>query len=338
MSLDTNVVIVPPSFPARYSNSNAAYEWLQQNHHRFEMTFFHSCWSLINLRLASLLRQLRKPYMVISHGSLDPFDLRKKSFAKRILGPFLIRPYLNGGIGIICSTSREARLLETYGATTSVHVLPWAVKKEVTNISREEARASLEVLDDRFLILFFGRIDYKKGFPILIPAFRRLLLSGIKAELLIVGPETRGYGKKLRILIKQSEMGDSIRLFPPTSGPEKMKYFKAADCFALSSLNENFGNAVVEAMQARLPVVVSNNVYICEQIAAREAGIVCNYDIAEVTAALAILARDKQLRSRMGENAESLGNDFTPQKLRPKYAHLIRSALQAPQPYDSHIG
>jgi glycosyltransferase involved in cell wall biosynthesis len=260
---------------------------------------------------------------VVPHGSLDPFDLQKKGLLKRFLGPLLIRPFLNGSAATVCSTQREADCLETYGAKCEVAVLPWAVERDKSHVERNDARKALAYAGDEFLVLFFGRIDYKKGFPVLLPAFKKLVECGVRAKLLIVGPDSRGYSIKVQQLVKRLGLSERVVFFPPKLGEEKVRIMKAADCFVLPSLNENFGNSVVEAMQEGLPVVISNNVYICDDVSRSKAGFVCKYDPTAVFEALRTLAENRNLRNEMAGAAARLGMEFTPSALREQYMALL---------------
>jgi glycosyltransferase involved in cell wall biosynthesis len=64
------------------------------------------------------------------------------------------------------------------------------------------------------------------------------------------------------------------------AGSRKWGAFSAADAFILPSHQENFGIAVVEALAAGTPVLISNKVNIWREIVADEAGYVGNDDLA----------------------------------------------------------
>jgi glycosyltransferase involved in cell wall biosynthesis len=186
----------------------------------------------------------------------------------------------------------------------------------------------LAVDEDELVILFLGRIDQVKGFPVLLPAFKRLLMSGIKARLLIVGPDSRGYGAKVRRMVDDLGLASNVQLQPAVVGEDKIGLMRAADCFVLPSLQENFGNAVVEAMQQGLPVVISNGVYICDSVERAGAGLVCNYDEREVFLALQRLAQGKELRSAMARAAIRLGREFLPEALSGEYVAFLTSCAR----------
>jgi len=113
-----------------------------------------------------------------------------------------------------------------------------------------------------------------------------------------------------------------------SQGKHKIKLMRAADCFVLPSLQENFGHAVVEAMQQGLPVVISKDVYTCDSIQQAGAGFVCSHDERDVFLALQRLARDNELRSEMAGAAMRLGKQFVPEVLSEKYTAFFVEMAQ----------
>ena len=319
-----------PSSPARFANSNEAAQWLANNYSQFDLVFIHGIWTAINIRSALFLRRKRRPYVMIPHGSLDPFDLQKKSLAKRLLGPLIIRKILAGSSSVLCSTQRSADHLVDYGAKCQIKVLPWPVLPVHSQMSRQEARKQLMIRDDEFVILSLGRINYKKGFAVLLPAVKRLVQVNPKARLFIVGPDSNGYTKVVQRLVQQLGLQDAVTFVPMVVGDEKERLFRAADCFALPSLNENFGRVLVEAMQQGLPCVISDNVYICDSLASGGAGLVCRYDEQEVFTALRRLSENPELRAKMSGAAIRTARSFEPQALKEQYLAMLEQ-LTKPQ-------
>jgi glycosyltransferase involved in cell wall biosynthesis len=324
------LMCVQPSFPTRLSNSSAAAKWLAQSFSHFDVVFIHSVWSAIGQRSSLFLRRQRRPYVVIPHGSLDPFDVRKKSLLKKFLGPLIVRGCLEGSSAVLCSAQREADCLVTYGATCRKTVLPWPVTPSSSNHDREEARRRFGFKDKEFVVLSLGRIDYKKGFPVLLPAIQRLAQSGITTRLLIVGPDSRGYGAVVRQMVDRLGLREIVTFLSPVLGDEKRRLMKSADCFALPSLHENFGMAIVEAMQQGLPCVISNNVNICSELEQGGAALVCNYDDREVFASLRKLSESSELRARMSAAAVRVAKRFEPEVLKERYLAMLHVLSEPP--------
>jgi glycosyltransferase involved in cell wall biosynthesis len=71
--------------------------------------------------------------------------------------------------------------------------------------------------------------------------------------------------------------------------------------FVLPSASENFGVAVVEAMNAGLPVIVAPGAGLAELVQAAGAGIVSDDSVEGLESALARLLADSSLGRAMGE-------------------------------------
>ena len=162
----------------------------------------------------------------------------------------------------------------------------------------------------------------------MIPAFRELLNAKLRVRLLIVGPDSHGYLETVKALVRSEDTGCATLFLGPVYGSDKAALFAASDCLVLPSLNENFGNVVVEGMQFGLPVVISDNVYIADEVAEAGAGIICGYDVGSLVLALRAVAMDRDARKQMSEAAKVLGETFTPENLSPRYVRTVVDILK----------
>jgi glycosyltransferase involved in cell wall biosynthesis len=123
--------------------------------------------------------------------------------------------------------------------------------------------------------------------------------------LIVAGPSLDSpYGQAMQKLAGESELKDSI-LFPGMlSGDSKWGAFYGCDAFVLSSHQENFGIAVVEALACGKPVLISNQVNIWREIEDSGGGIVADDSLPGTQQLLSRwkeLSRDAQLS--LGINA-----------------------------------
>ena len=122
--------------------------------------------------------------------------------------------------------------------------------------------SELRLNDQTPLVLFLGRINFKKGLDLLVPAFGRVVQKHPDARLAVVGPDNEGYGLKVRRWCEEQGIQDKV-FFVDHLGFEKVKEaYVDADVFVLPSYTENFGLTVVEAMACGTPVVISDQVNI----------------------------------------------------------------------------
>jgi glycosyltransferase involved in cell wall biosynthesis len=127
-------------------------------------------------------------------------------------------------------------------------------------------------IGDKAIVLFFGRINFKKGLDILAKAFGTVARRRDDVHLVIAGPDNDGWGKQVRTWLKEEGALDRTTFTGMLLGPEKLAVLRDASMFVLPSYSENFGLAVIEAMAAGLPVIISDQVNIWREIQTGEAG------------------------------------------------------------------
>jgi len=143
---------------------------------------------------------------------------------------------------------RDDHLSLGVGRPEQWHVIPSGV--DVEAIARQAVRADGE---PKWWAVSVGRLVPIKGMDRLIRAWREVVRRKPDARLAIVGDGTEAV--KLKALTR--ELGLERRVhFAGWADP--LPYLRSARCFVLLSHNEGMGRAVVEAMAAGLPCVVSD--------------------------------------------------------------------------------
>lgn len=100
-------------------------------------------------------------------------------------------------------------------------------------------------------IVAMGRLDYQKGFDILIKTFADVARSNSDWRLVIFGE-----GKERNALVRLSGMlGIADRVYLPGRVTKPMSFIRQADIFVLSSRYEGFPNALMEAMACGVAVI-----------------------------------------------------------------------------------
>ena len=315
-------IIISPSFPARFSRSKYANLWLHENARSFDIAFIHSIWGIIQIEASRILHHLRIPFSIWPHAALDPFDLQKKKYLKKILGPIFIRPMLDNSKAIICTTKLESERLERYGATDKTRVLPLPISPLSAPGDRERFRKRYLLTNDDFVLLFLSRIDYKKGLNLLIPSLNRISSNHPNIKLIIAGSDTNGYKRNVRAWIREYELEDRVIMSGFLSGQDRLDAFAGSECFVLPSMNENFGIAIVEALSAGLPVLISDHVYIWKEIIQSGGGWVCNYSIESLSDTITMILSTPSDLIKKKENAKRSAEQFSTTSLEPLYKEL----------------
>jgi glycosyltransferase involved in cell wall biosynthesis len=319
------------SFPKRYCNSSELVQWLRTNIHRFRLVELHGIFVLSTFQAARICQEQRVPYLVRPHGSLDPFDLKKHAFLKRVMGPIFVRWLLQHSAGVVCTSDLEAKHLVTYGASPRRFVVPLPVPLAEREGNGEAFRKRHKIPADAQVVLFMSRVDYKKGLDFLIPALARLKPEFQKLWFVLAGTGVSDFVTRVHSWIDRCGIRPFTTEVGFVSGQEKLDALAAANIFALPSLNETFGIVIIEAMYAGLPLLISSEVYIAQDIANAKAGIICSPDVDSVTRHLrTMLDGSVDLRAMVEQGRQLVRTRYQPEVATYTLVKMYEAIIKQP--------
>lgn len=254
---------------------------------RFDVLHFHE--PLLPALPLTLLRLSKTPNVATFHA-----------YARSNLGYYYGRPFLRQYVRHLdaaIAVSKPARdFVRRYFPDLDPTVVPNGV--DVTRFGPDHPPIR-HLRDDRLNVLFVGRLESRKGLRDLVLGFERMQERGVRARLIIVGDGP------LRSRIERL-IGD--RMIPNVilAGrvPDEVlpRYYASADIFcAPATGSESFGIVLLEAMASGLPVVATEIPGYLQVVEAGRDGLtVAAKNPVELGAALTVLARDPELRARIG--------------------------------------
>lgn len=245
------------------------------------------------------------PYIVTPHGALDPW-LKRNSPKRKAINNFIWQSrMLSQASALHFTTDEESRLVADLAPGVPRYIVPNGV--QVDDFRRLPGRQEFR---EKFLdgypgsiILFLGRIAKKKGLDLLLASFARIQVAD-SALLVIVGPDDENLIGALTRQAAELGVGNKVRFVGELYGDDQRAALASADIWALTSYTENFGNAVLEAMAAGLPVVISSAVNVAPDVAAFEAGCVTSLDADEIAFCIRRLLANPAERARLGKRAQ----------------------------------
>jgi glycosyltransferase involved in cell wall biosynthesis len=258
--------------------------WLVANRDRFDGILVHGLWEYTGLAALVALGG-RKPYMVFTHGMLDPYFKRRfrlKHLKKWLYWIPVQYWVLRAANRVLFTTDLERDL-----ATQSFWLWHW--DSMVVSYGADPQLPRIEQLkpaffahcpeldpndDSQHYLLFLGRIDPKKGCDILVQAFAAVAPKHPGLRLVMAGPDAKGWRKDLQAIADKCGVGDRIHWPGMLQGDPKWGAFAACEAFILPSHQENFGIAVAESLACGRPVLISDQVNIAPEIAADGCGLV----------------------------------------------------------------
>lgn len=286
--------------------------WIRAHRHRFDGIVVNGLWQYCGLAARRALSGTNTPYLVFTHGMLDPYFKHAFPLKHAKKWPYwLLAEYWNlrGAYRVLFTSEAEKNLAEEsfWLHRWNPFVVPYGAKGPTGS---PEAMKQIffnqcpQVKDKRYL-LFLGRIHRKKGCDLLIDAFAKVAADDPELHLVMAGPDQQEWSAELQQTATKAGIAARIHWPGMITGEAKWGAFYGAEAFILPSHQENFGIAVAEAMACGTPVLLSDKVNIAEEIAKDGAGFM-ELDTAEGTLNLLQrwIASSPQIRERMAEQAQ----------------------------------
>jgi len=298
----------PMRYMFNYKLSMPLAQALKEKLWLFDVVHIHSLFQFSTTVASYYCRRYNKPYIITTHGHLDPFNFRKKPWFKRMYLNLCDARNISNAKAIHFTSEGERRsAVNKFSKVPSVVISLGISPKDYRKLPEQGVfRSRYPCLNDKKIILFFGRIHYKKGLDILANAFVRLAKENADVCLVMAGPDNENYGSKIKLQLEKGGVLSRVVFTGMLSGENKLALLKDSDIFALPSYTENFALAVVEAMAIGLPVVISDKVNISPEIKEARAGLVIEPDPSQLFFALKRLLQDSRLREELVSNAKEL--------------------------------
>ncbi|HID88182.1 MAG TPA: glycosyltransferase [Anaerolineae bacterium] len=248
---------------------------------------------------------------------------------------------------VVINSLAQQSLRERRGLESEIvpNVLDFAQAAPGINDFSRNLRRSLGISDDHLLILQPTRVVRRKGIELSIELVRRLRepanrnrLLGKEPVLLIshrTGDEGQGYLRELRRIARQADVPllyAGYRFAPQATRRNRRKIYALWDAYAHAdfvtypSLYEGFGNALLEAIYFRLPILVNRYAVYAADIGP------LGFDMIEVDGevtdeaveqVITVLADTTRRRCMVEYNYELARQHFSFEAVIPKIASLL---------------
>lgn len=301
-------------YPREYTFSLPLWRALRERTQQFDVAHIYSMYSFSNTAAAHCCWKYGVPYLLHPHGSLDPYLRRRHRWRKWMYTTlFLNRGFQRAG-AVLFNSAEEMRLAADWSGlnwpSSNGRRAPRKVVvyvgvedewfQEPSSAARERFWRKFPHLAGHRLVVFFGRLNFKKGLDILAQAFALVGRQREDVHLVLAGPDNEGYGEKVREWLKEGAVLEKTTFTGPLVGEERFVVLHQAEVFVLPSYTENFGAAVAEAMACAVPVVISDQVNIYPEVKQAGAGLVVPCDARRTAEALETLLRNSALGRQMG--------------------------------------
>jgi glycosyltransferase involved in cell wall biosynthesis len=263
-----------------------------------DVVHLHSAFLWPTWAAARAARKAGVPYVLSPRGMLvKDLIARRSRLAKSTWIHLIERSNVEKAAALHLTSQLEGSEIERFGwRLPRLTVIPNAIDEPF--FQNGKIASDVEAITSQQpLVLFLGRLSWKKGLDRLLRAFART-----PGMLAIVGTDDENFAPQLAKLAADLQIADRVRILPRTViGAEKEHLFAAAHLFVLPSYSENFGNTVLEAMRRGVPVVVTPEVGAAEIVQTSGAGLVVAGDLEPLSSAIRLLTSNPVLARSMGE-------------------------------------
>ncbi len=274
----------------------------------FDLVHIHSLYLFHDLVAGHYCRRYAVPYVMRPQGTLDPYIYRRHRWRKRLMELLFEHRNIRRAAALHFTTAEEQELATPFTFGTPGVVVPLGINFDEFAVLPEPGsfRRRYPEIGDKQIILFFGRISFKKGLDILAKAFGAVAPRREDVHLVIAGPDNEGWGAQVRTWLSKEGVLDRTTFTGMLLGADKLAVLGDASIFVLSSYSENFGLAVIEAMAAGLPVIISDKVNIWREVQAGGAGRVIPCDAPALAGQILELLDNPGLAKQMGQQGRAL--------------------------------
>lgn len=306
-----------------YTLSLDLWRWLMRNVGEFDVVHIHALFTFASLAAAWAAKSAGVPYIVRPLGVLAPYGMtHRRQYLKKLSLSLVERRVLEGAEAVHFTSSMEADEMRPLALNIKSIVIPLGIDTDANDGVGQRIPPQ-----EQLRLLFLSRIDPKKN---LMGAIDALSIAGHGRDvrLTIAGGGAPDYVHALMEKVERAGLADRVEWLGHVDGLEKRRALEAAHAFILPSFSENFGMAVVEALAAGLPCIVSRGVAIAGQVANANAGIVTGTDPQSIAAAIEMLVADPERYLPMSYAARKLAVEaFSREGMGARLEELYRNVI-----------
>lgn len=170
------------------------------------------------------------------------------------------------------------------------------------------------------IVLTVGRLDYIKGFDLLIESWTDIIKQYPNWKLKIVGSGEEKLN--LENKIKELSLEKYIEMIPQQQDVKSL--YLSSSMYIMSSREEGMPMVVVEAMECGLPIVAFKNVGSLFLVKDNKNGLLCDIgDTKQLSTNIKYLIENKDLRKQMGIISKKLVREFYIDNLVSKWDPIL---------------
>jgi glycosyltransferase involved in cell wall biosynthesis len=180
-------------------------------------------------------------------------------------------------------------------------------------------------------LLFLSNLMVNKGVYVCLEAATRLRERGLSFQLVLAGAFGRDIqAAELRQQLVDLQLNSHVRILGAVDEPSKSLLLRQATMLVFPTLKEAFGNVLLEAMRAGLPVVATREGSIPWIVQQGKSGLLSRKnDAHDLAACIERLLQNAELRSQLGRaGRQRFMEHFTLEHFETRLLRVMRIALE----------
>ena len=271
-----------------------------------DIVHVHGLWHYLHYKAVKMADKWSIPLVLSPHAELQQEALQINRLRKLVYMRLIQRRYLHKFHGFHAITQDESTSIRYFVPGAKVAVIPNGLEPSAppTADAIGKFKHKHPQLDGKITVLFLGRLHWKKGGDILLKAMTRVLHEIENVHLLIAGADD-GYEHTMRNLVRENSLEHHVTWMGNITRVERDVVLSQADMYVLPSRSDAIGLATLEAMQAGVPVVISDKCG-APEIAENKAGFVLPLSEHAFAESITQLAKSPLMRRDMGDEGKAL--------------------------------
>jgi 1,2-diacylglycerol 3-alpha-glucosyltransferase len=279
-------------------------------------------------------RRAHLPCIATYHTFFEEYLHHYLPVLPHALSAFLARSFTRSqcaAVQALIAPSEPMRaVLETYGVSTPIHVVPTGLPADRFRAGDGAAfRARQDLGPHRPLVTYIGRVAHEKNIGFLVQVFAAVLKSVPEALLVIAGEGPAR--ESLRAEVRSRGLEPQVRFAGYLERDSALlDCYAAADVFVFASRTETQGLVLLEAMAQGVPVVSTAELGTRSILLPASGALVVPEERAAFAAAVVQVLRDGRLRERMAARGRAYAHSWSSAAMARRLAHVYRELRMPP--------
>ena len=263
---------------------------------KVDLIICHQIYTFPNIITYCIARFRKIPYVIMPHGSLEPYHESYHRWRKRLLRILIINSFLKKAESVLVAHPSEMEHMPENLRSKGI-----VVGLGIDIIDRYAPKV---FVPNRLVLTFVGRITKKKRVDLVIRSLPQFIQMRpeIDIHFNIVGDGEKSDVQFLQGLIQDLDLSSKVDLLGWKNRYEIDEVLEKSDAYIHISENENFSISVAEALNHQLPVILSREVALASLVERFNAGLVVEERSVE-SIVLALLQVDASHLQIFSENA-----------------------------------